>query len=522
MTLPARMRCPRLFVLLLLSCLLPPAGCAPRSPVAVTRTWIAGCAAPAFDPDGPPHAVRWALERLLSRGLVELDSTGRVVPAAAESVGVTADGRTWTFRLRDGLRFTDGTAATSADFRAALLGGLAREDHATRAWQLAALTGADRVRAGRPLPALGIETPDPRTLVLRLAVPDSLLPFKLALPGVATPWKRRAGVDWGDAVGLGPFRVADAVPGRALELVRAAGSTVAAASADTLRVRFVVGAPRVRALLRNDVGDLAWPLPPGFLEQDAPSGYVLASTPARPARRLLLILRADVPPTTRTAARHALAHALNREALLQSLRGRGRVVSEWIAGAGPFDFPRLDAAESRAWLARGKLGASIHVVLAYDADLAGGEIARALQGEWARQGFYADLRGQRGRAALEEPLRASAAQAQLVEAQALVPGIEGELAGLVMPIRGPAVGAFRSGWRTREFDRWLVPGHPAGGPDPSALQARLAEERNVLPVADLTWLWVERREARDVRGSARFGPEFAIPPVSGPPAQGSR
>ena len=496
-------------------------GCGSRAPAPVSRTWVAGCAEPAFDPDGPPHALRWSLERLLSRGLVELDSAGRVSPAAAESVIAAPDGRTWTFRLRANLRFTDGSLATSAHFREALLAGLARNDHATREWQLAALAGVERVRAGRPLPPLGVETPDARTLVLRLSAPDPLLPRKLALPGVATPWKRRAGATWSEAVGLGPFRVARSEPGRSLVLVRA-GAGPASALADTLDVRFVLGAPRLRSLLRQGTVDVAWPLPPAFLEQAAPPEYRLASADAEPARRLLLVLRADVPPTTRTAARHALAHALNRGVMLEALRDRGREVREWLPGAGLFDFPRFDAAESQSWLARGKLGASIHVVLAYDADLAGGDVARALQGEWAGQGYYADLRGQRGAAALAEPLRASAGQAQLVEAQALVPGIAGELAGLVMPLRGPAVGSFRTGWRTREFDAWLLPGRAPGPLDPASVQTRLAEERNVLPVAELPWLWLEREGSRVVRLSPRFGPEFAGPGWETLPPKGSR
>ncbi len=518
---PVRMR-PALPPLLLLVLLAAAAGCAERPAPKVSRDWIAGAAEPAFDPDGPPHALRWALERLLSRGLLELDSTGRARPAAAESVAVSDDGRTWTFRLRAGLRFTDGTPVTSADFRDALLAGLGREDHATRAWQLAALTGADRVRAGRPLPPLGVATPDPRTLVLKLATPDSLLPLKLALPGIATPWKRRSPIAWGDAVGLGPYRAVAGEPGRSLVLVRADSAGPAAAAADTLRVRFVIGAPRVRALLRQGLADLAWPVPPGFLEQAPPDGFRVASAPADPARRLLLVLRADVPPTTKPAARHALAHALQRGAVLEALRARGRETGEWLPGAGPFDFPRLDAALSREWLARGKLGASVHVVLAYDADLAGGEAARALQGEWARQGFYAELRGQRGAAALAEPLRAAAAQAQLVEAQALVPGLAGELAGLVLPLRGPAVGAFRTGWRTRDFDAWILPGRPAGPLDPAAVQARLAADRIVLPLAELPWLWIEREEAPGVRVSPRYGPELSGDAAGAAPPQGSR
>lgn len=508
MTAHARTRLPLAPLLLVLALLA--AGCAGEPPAPKpSRSWVAGAAEPAFDPDGPPHALRWALERLLSRGLLELDSTGRARPAAAESVGVSEDGRTWTFRLRAGLRFTDGSPVTSADFRAALLGGLGREDHATRAWQLAALSGAERVRAGRPLPTLGVETPDPRTLVLRLATPDSLLPLKLALPGVATPWKKRAWLAWREAVGIGPYRVAGGDPGRALVLVRADSSGVATAAADTLRVRFATGAARVRSLLRQGLADLAWPVPPDFLGQAPPAGYRVATAPAVPARRLLLVLRADVPPTTKPAARHALAHALNRPAVLEALKGRGSEAGGWLPGAGPFDFPRFDAGLSREWLERGKLGASVHVVLAFDADLAGGEVARTLQGEWARQGFYAELRGQRGAAALAEPLRAAAAQAQLVEAQALVPGLAGELAGLVLPLRGPAVGSFRTGWRTREFDPWILPGRPAGPLDPVAVQTRLAADRIVLPLADLPWLWVEREDARAPRVSPRFGPGYS-------------
>ena len=496
-------------------------GCGLNERGPVSRTWVAGAVEPAFDPDGPPHALRWSLERLLSRGLVDVDTAGQVIPAAAESVFVSADGKVWTFRLRKGLRFTDGSPATSTDFLDALVAGLGREDHATRAWQLAAVTGVDRVRPGRDLPALGIEAPDPRTLVLKLSAPDTLLPQKLALPGVGTPWKNRKG-SWKEAVGLGPFRVEAAEPGRSLVLVRVPSAALARASADTVKVRFVIGAPRLRDLLRRGVVDVAWPVPPGFMDQPPPKDYRFASAAAEPARRLLLVFRADVRPTAKTAARQALSHATNRAAVLEALGARGGEARSWIPGAGRFDFPRLDAAQSQAWLARGKLGASVHVLLAYDLDLAGAEVARALQGEWARQGFYADLRGQRGAAASSEPLRAAAAPAQLVESQALVPGLVGELVGLVMPARGPAVGAFRTGWRTREFDPWLLPGRPAGLLDPVVVQSRLAGERNVLPLAELPWIWIEREGQRVVRLSPRFGPEFAIPRSGEPIGKGSR
>lgn len=505
----------------LLLALLLPACSAPRGP-AVTRVWVAGATQPPFDPDGPPHALRWSLERLLSRGLVERDSSGRVVPAAAESVTVSPDGRTWTFRLRRGLAFTDGSPATSEDFRAALVAGLPREDHATRAWLLAAVRGVERVRTGHALPPLGIETPDPRTLVLRLSAPDSLLPDKLALPGVATPWKSRSGAGWERAVGLGPYRLLRGDGARALELVAARAAAGAAPLADTLRIRFLVGAPRVRDVLRRGTADLVWPIPPDLLSLAPPAEYRLATGPSDPPRRLLLVLRSDVPPTTRVAARRALAHATNRAELVGTLTPRGRECETWLPGAGPFDFPSFDAAETRSWMERGRLGASIHVVLGYDADGPGGEVARELQGQWARQGFYADLRPLRGAEVGAERLRAAAGQAQLVESQALVPGPLGELAGLVLPLRGPAVGAFRTGWRTREFDPWLLPGRPVGALDVVAAQARIADEGSALPLAELPWHWVERAGQRVVRPSPRYGPEFAVTLAAPPVPRGSR
>lgn len=423
----------------------------------------------------------------------------------------SANGRTLTLRLRPGLRFTDGTPALSADFRDALLAGLARTDHSTAAWLLAPVAGLDRIRAGRPLPPLGIEAPDSLTLVLRLAHPDSSLIDRLACPGLGVPWKRLAAGAWTDAVGLGPYRVLREQPGRSLTFVRARAGAVRSACADTVAVSFAVGAPRARFVLRRKAADLVWPLPPGLLSQALPPGHLLGERAARPARRLLLVFRCDVRPTSALPARAALAHAFNRGELLAALDRAATGAAPWLPGAGVFDFPRFDVAETRAWLGRGNLGASFHVLLAFDADGAGAEIARLLQGEWAGLGLYAELLPLRGAAALAEPLRATASQVQLVEAQAPLPGAPAELATLVLPQRGPSVGSFRTGWRTREFDPWVEGPSPGPGFDPAAAQARLAAEVVALPLATLPWRWVTRAGGPEVRFDPAIGPVFAIP-----------
>ncbi|MEK7330506.1 MAG: ABC transporter substrate-binding protein, partial [Candidatus Eisenbacteria bacterium] len=292
--------------------------CAPTGPPRTTLAWLVGQGEPRFDPTGPPDPVRWALERLLGEGLVAEDSTGHIAEAAAQRWDVTPDGLTYTFHLRPGLRFGDGRPCTSAEFRRALSAGLNRVDHATYAWLLSPVVGVERVRAGRPLPTLGIATPDERTIVLRLARADPTLLHKLAIPGASMPGAAdSAGGGWGG--GIGPYHLIAREPGRRMLLTRRSPG----GGPDTLRVEFASGAARARAHLRRGRADLVWPVPPGLLAQALPGEYRTLARAARPTRRLWLVMRADLPPTRKVEARRALAHGLNRGGLLSALGRRG-------------------------------------------------------------------------------------------------------------------------------------------------------------------------------------------------------
>jgi len=475
----------------------------PRRPPGAVVVWIAGHEAPRFDPDGPPDALRWAIERQLSRGLVDEDTSGRIVPAAAESITVSRDRLSVRFKLRTGLAFTDGHPCTSEDFRLALRGGLARTDHATRERLLAAVTGMPAVRAGRKLPPLGIETPDVHTLVLRLARPDSLLLRKLSVPGVSTPWRRRTSGSWQDACGLGPYRVATWESTR-LVLTRRGPH----GRADTLRVRFVPSAARAANVLRSGRADLVWPIPPALLEQPVAPGFELRRARAAPERELLLVLRGDVPPTTKLPARGALAHAINRSDLASALGAFGEPAGALIPGAPRFEAPAFDAGEVAEWMTRGDLGRSFHVAMAYDAGGAGASAARALQGDWSRLNMYVELRPQREPDYFSETLSGQS-QLLLLDYQPVVDSGPWRLGEFALPLRGPAVGAFRSGWRTREFDPWIEGRPNAAALQPAVLQGRIEEEMRILPLARLPWVWlVPASRGAPGGGIAVFHPHY--------------
>ncbi len=480
-------------------------GCGPRAPQRTTVTWLVGQSEPRFDPTGPADPVRSALERLLGQGLVAEDSTGHIVQAAARSWEVTPNGLAYTFHLRPGLRFDDGKACTSADFRRAIEAGLNRVDHSTYAWLLSPIVGVDRARPGRPLPPLGIATPDDQTLVLRLTRPDPTLLQKLALAGASTAWAPDASSGgWGG--GIGAYRVVSRQPGRRLVLARRSE----AEGPDTVRVEFAATPARARSALRAGRADLVWPVPPGMLAQTLPAGYREAIRPARPSRRLWLILRADLPPTRRIEVRRALAHGLNRPDILATLGGRAAEPETWLTGGGAIDLPRQDAGAVREWLARGRQGRSMHVVMVYAADGVGAEIARGMQAEWAAVAIDVELRPLRRGAMTSEALRRGGAQLMLVESQPPAADPVAELALLVEPRTAPPVGGFRTGWAMREFDPWIGPQPPETPLDLDRAALRLGEELVAIPLARLSWLWLERESGTPVRLHPRHGPELGL------------
>lgn len=167
------------------------AGCSRReTPVEAgirTRTLLAGNAAEPADLD--PHLASILNDQIvvntLFEGLTLLDErTTNPLPAAAESWRASEDGLVWTFRLRDGLLWSNGEPLVADDFvqswRRLLTPAFAGEN----AWYLFALKNAEAFNARQLTDpaAVGFAAPDARTLVLTLERPTPYLPALVSLP----------------------------------------------------------------------------------------------------------------------------------------------------------------------------------------------------------------------------------------------------------------------------------------------------------------------------------------------------
>src|SRR5262249_47799701 len=108
--------------------------------------------------------------------LVDYDLNLNIVPRLAETYEVSQDGLTYTFRLRAGLRYHDGTRIVAGDFKYALERALATAESPYKPF-IKDIDGAEQVHVDKATNEItscsGITTPSDRDVVIRLAKPNA-------------------------------------------------------------------------------------------------------------------------------------------------------------------------------------------------------------------------------------------------------------------------------------------------------------------------------------------------------------
>ncbi len=156
----------------------------------------------------------------LMEGLLILDENGELQPGQAESYEVSEDGLTWTFTLRDGLKWSDGSDLTANDFvytYKRLADPLTAAPYGET--MLGSVKGFAEATAG-DVDALGVSAPDDKTLVFELSAPCAyfadLASFATMVP-VQEATVEANGEAWATTpetyISNGPFKMTEWVPG---------------------------------------------------------------------------------------------------------------------------------------------------------------------------------------------------------------------------------------------------------------------------------------------------------------------
>lgn len=152
--------------------------------------------------------------------LMVFDKDNKIVPGQAESYDVSDDGLTYTFHLRDGLKWSDGSAFTAEDY---VYSWKRLADPATAAPysadMLSMVKGYEEATKGN-VDALAVSAPDAKTLVVELSSPCVYFD-KIITHASMAPVKKDVVEAKGDQwtltpetyVSNGPFKMIEWVPG---------------------------------------------------------------------------------------------------------------------------------------------------------------------------------------------------------------------------------------------------------------------------------------------------------------------
>ncbi|MGW0311337.1 ABC transporter substrate-binding protein [Streptomyces flavidovirens] len=261
---------------------------------------------------------------------------GELTPDLAENLGVSSNGtKTWTFKLKKGLKYEDGTPITAQDikynversFSPDLPGG---PDYAAR--YLAGAEGYQGPAQGKHLAS--VKTPDDHTIVFELRKSFAEFPYATVLPTFApVPKSRDRGPQYDNRpFSSGPYKIESYARDKQLVLVR---NTHWDPATDGVRKAYPDRLVVVMGLKANQIDDR-------LIASQGPDASAVSWGKLRPESTPKVLTKADVKarllaestnctemvqmhtaraPFDNVKVRQAVQYALDREAVLTASGG---------------------------------------------------------------------------------------------------------------------------------------------------------------------------------------------------------
>ena len=284
---------------------------------------------PGLDPTtAPSAAIGEVVHYNVLEGLTKITSAGAVQPLLAEDWTSDPDGKTYTFKLRTGVKFQDGSP-----FNADAVKFSFDRARAADSTNKAKKTVFDNISS--------IATPQPDVVILTLNNPDATLPFRLGEGTAVILSPTSAATTATRPIGTGPFRLDSWQKGTSITLVKWEGFRDAAAiKLRRVTFRFINdNAAQVAALLAGDIDGM-----PRFgavqnlkqLQADKRFTVEIGSTPGKG----ILAINNKRKPLDDVRVRRAISHAIDRQAFIDGvLEGLAKPIG---SHAAPTDVGYVD------------------------------------------------------------------------------------------------------------------------------------------------------------------------------------
>jgi oligopeptide transport system substrate-binding protein len=249
-------------------------------------------------------------------GLVRLDSELNTVPDIADSWEISADGRTYTFHLRQGVRFHSGREVQADDFKYSWERACdPATGSGTAATYLGDIVGAGDMLAGRTGEIRGIEVVDDYTLEVTIDEPKVYFLSKLSYPTafVVDRDNVESGTNWWrQPNGTGPFKLSEWKEGQWLILEPHQGHYSEPARLERVMFYLLAGAPMAMYELGQiDVAPVYSDYIDLVRDEDGPFYGELAATPE--LSLYYIGFNTARPPFDDASVRQAFCHAVDKQ-----------------------------------------------------------------------------------------------------------------------------------------------------------------------------------------------------------------
>ncbi len=349
--------------------------------------------------------VNWSMiKSLYSRLMDYTPGTPDLVPSLAESFEVAPDGLSYTFKLRKGVKFSNGREVVASDVKYSIERAVDPKTQGPGAGFFGAIKGFDAVSGGTSTTLEGIETPDDGTVVFKLSRPDATFLHVLAINFASVVPKEAVEAAAGDfgkkPVGSGPFILKDWTIGQSLTFERNPDFYLKdVPHIDKFTVE--VGQEPLVALLRLQKGevDIAGDgIPPAkFLEvKNSPEGASII-VDGEQLHTGYITLNTKVKPFDDLKVRQAINMAINKERITRILNGRATAANQPLPPLMPgydkaFTGYAYDVEKAKALLAEAGLADGFETVLYSTNTDPQPRIAQAIQQDLAAVGVKAEVR----------------------------------------------------------------------------------------------------------------------------------
>ena len=298
---------------------------------------------PTLDPAIGYDWKNWSVIKSVFDGLLDYKpGTTEIVPDLAESFETSADGLTYTFKLRQGVKFHNGREMKAADVKYSLERMINPATTSPGAGYYAGIKGFAEFQAGTATEVAGITTPDDYTVKLELTAPDATTLHLLALNfSYVVPKEEveKSGLDFGKKpVGTGAYKVTEWTSGQKIVLDRNA-DYFKAGLPRLDKITFEIGQEPVVALLRLQKGeiDIAGDgIPPAKFEEimNDPASKDLVIT-ADQLHTGYVAMNVTMKPFDNVAVRQAVNMAINKDRIVKLINDRAVPANQPLPPAMP-------------------------------------------------------------------------------------------------------------------------------------------------------------------------------------------